>query len=59
LIDVLFMSCVLSVEGATVPSGDTGISTELVIGVVAGVSGALLVCVVVLVGYCIHIRRTR
>lgn len=38
---------------------DSGISTDVVIGVVAGVSGALLLCIVVLVAYCIHIRRTR
>ncbi|XP_052234438.1 uncharacterized protein LOC127847002 isoform X1 [Dreissena polymorpha] len=35
------------------------ISTDIVIGVIAGVSGALLLCVLVLIGYCIHIRRTR
>ncbi|WAQ95253.1 hypothetical protein MAR_027943 [Mya arenaria] len=38
---------------------ENGLSTEVVIGVIAGVSGALLLCVVILIAYCIHIRRTR
>ena len=38
---------------------DDGLSTDVVIGIIAGVSSALLLCVIVLIVLCIYYRRTR
>lgn len=43
-----------------IPGGeDDGLSTDVVIGIIAGVSGALILCIIVLVILCIYYRRTR
>ncbi|XP_053393481.1 uncharacterized protein LOC123564872 isoform X2 [Mercenaria mercenaria] len=43
-----------------IPGGeDEGLSTDVVIGIIAGVSAALLLCIIVLVILCIYYRRTR
>ncbi|XP_060583008.1 uncharacterized protein LOC132739328 isoform X2 [Ruditapes philippinarum] len=38
---------------------DDGLSTDVVIGIIAGVSAALLLCIIVLIILCIYYRKTR